>query len=122
MLKAKGIWSKFTTEQILKVLVDYPDFGHPVANDIWRKSWFWNCDLRKETELQWQLTNIQKWELVYAGQEKFAYFKHVYIMMLILWVSAAHSSAPAEIVETSFSNCFEGGKHTQTRVDKIACS
>ena len=27
--------------------VDYPDFGHPVATDVARKSRFWNRNLRK---------------------------------------------------------------------------
>lgn len=103
--------------------VDYPDFAHPVANDV------------SEGKVDFGIVicgsgngiamTVNKHAKVRAGlcwTKEIAYLTRLHNDANIVSIPARFTSIPqaVEIVETFLNTAFEGGRH-QNRVDKIAC-
>ena len=103
--------------------VDYPDFGHPVANAV------------SEGKVDFGIVicgsgngiamTVNKHPQVRAGlcwTKEIAYLTRLHNDANIVSIPARFTSIPQaiEIVETFLNTAFEGGRH-QKRVNKIAC-
>ncbi len=103
--------------------VDYPDFGHPVANAV------------SEGKVDFGIVicgsgngiamTVNKHPKVRAGlcwTKEIAYLTRLHNDANIVSIPARFTSIPqaVEIVETFLNTAFEGGRH-QNRVDKISC-
>ena len=103
--------------------VDYPDFGHPVANDV------------SEGKVDFGIVicgsgngiamTVNKHPKVRAGLcwiKEIAYLTRLHNNANVLSIPARYTSIQqaVEIVETFLTTEFEGGRH-QTRVNKISC-
>ena len=103
--------------------VDYPDFGHPVANAV------------SEGKVDFGIVicgsgngiamTVNKHPKVRAGlcwTKEIAYLTRLHNDANIVSIPARFTSSPqaVEIVETFLNTACEGGRH-QNRVDKISC-
>ena len=103
--------------------VDYPDFGHPVANDVSVGIADYGiviCGSGNGIAM-----TVNKHPKVRAGlcwTKEIAYLTRLHNNANILSIPARYTSIPQaiEIVETFLTTEFEGGRH-QNRVDKISC-
>ncbi|MBC7438567.1 MAG: ribose 5-phosphate isomerase B [Flavobacterium sp.] len=103
--------------------VDYPDFGHPVANDVSVGIADYGiviCGSGNGIAM-----TVNKHPKVRAGlcwTKEIAYLTRLHNNANILSIPARFTSIAQaiEIVETFLTTDFEGGRH-QTRVDKISC-
>ena len=122
MLEAKGIQvTNYGTDTFDSV--DYPDFGHSVANDVASRTVDFgivicgsgngiNMSVNKHTEVRGALCWIKEIAIL-ARQHNDAN---------IISIPARYTSInqAVELVEAFLTTEFEGGRH-QNRVDKIAC-
>lgn len=122
MLEAKGHQvTNYGTDTVDSV--DYPDFAHPVANDVAAKKVDYgivicgsgngiNMSVNKHAEVRAALCWIKE-IAVLARQHNDAN---------IISIPARYTSInqAVEMVEAFLATDFEGGRH-QNRVDKIAC-
>lgn len=103
--------------------VDYPDFGHPVANDVETgKADFGIVICGSGNGIA---MTVNKHAGVRAGlcwTKEIAYLTRLHNNANILSIPARYTSIQQaiEIVDTFLTTEFEGGRH-QTRVDKISC-
>ena len=103
--------------------VDYPDFGHPVANDVSEGIADYGiviCGSGNGIAM-----TVNKHPKVRAGlcwTKEIAYLTRLHNNANILSIPARYTSIQQaiEIVETFLTTEFEGGRH-QNRVDKISC-
>ncbi len=103
--------------------VDYPDFGHPVANDVSEGKADYGiviCGSGNGIAM-----TVNKHPKVRAGlcwTKEIAYLTRLHNNANVLSIPARYTSIQqaVEIVETFLNTEFEGGRH-QTRVDKISC-
>ncbi len=103
--------------------VDYPDFGHPVANDVSEGKADYGiviCGSGNGIAM-----TVNKHPKVRAGlcwTKEIAYLTRLHNNANVLSIPARFTSIQQaiEIVETFLTTEFEGGRH-QTRVDKISC-
>lgn len=103
--------------------VDYPDFGHPVANDVEQgKADFGIVICGSGNGIA---MTVNKHAGVRAGlcwTKEIAYLTRLHNDANVLSIPARFTSIQqaVEIVETFLTTDFEGGRH-QNRVNKIAC-
>ena len=103
--------------------VDYPDFGHPVANDVEQgKADFGIVICGSGNGIA---MTVNKHAGVRAGlcwTKEIAYLTRLHNDANIVSIPARYTSIQqaVEIVDTFLETAFEGGRH-QTRVDKISC-
>jgi ribose 5-phosphate isomerase B len=103
--------------------VDYPDFGHPVANDVSEgKADFGIVICGSGNGIA---MTVNKHPNVRAGLcwiKEIAYLTRLHNNANVLSIPARYTSIQqaVEIVEIFLTTEFEGGRH-QTRVDKISC-
>lgn len=103
--------------------VDYPDFGHPVANDVENgKADFGIVICGSGNGIA---MTVNKHAGVRAGlcwTKEIAYLTRLHNDANIVSIPARYTSIQQaiEIVDTFLNTEFEGGRH-QTRVDKISC-
>lgn len=103
--------------------VDYPDFGHPVANDVEQgKADFGIVICGSGNGIA---MTVNKHAGVRAGlcwTKEIAYLTRLHNDANIVSIPARYTSIQqaVEIVETFLETAFEGGRH-QTRVNKISC-
>lgn len=103
--------------------VDYPDFGHPVANDVETKKADFGiviCGSGNGIAM-----TVNKHAGVRAGlcwTKEIAYLTRLHNDANIVSIPARYTSIEQaiEIVDTFLTTEFEGGRH-QNRVDKISC-
>lgn len=104
--------------------VDYPDFGHPVANDVEQGKADYGiviCGSGNGIAM-----TVNKHAGVRAGlcwTKEIAYLTRLHNDANVLSIPARFTSIQqaVEIVATFLETEFEGGRH-QNRVNKIACS
>lgn len=103
--------------------VDYPDFGHPVANDVeGGKADFGIVICGSGNGIA---MTVNKHAGVRAGlcwTKEIAYLTRLHNDANIVSIPARYTSIQQaiEIVDTFLNTEFEGGRH-QNRVDKISC-
>ena len=103
--------------------VDYPDFGHPVANDVEQgKADFGIVICGSGNGIA---MTVNKHAGVRAGlcwTKEIAYLTRLHNDANVLSIPARYTSIQqtVEIVATFLTTDFEGGRH-QNRVNKIAC-
>jgi len=103
--------------------VDYPDFAHPVANDVSEGNADFGiviCGSGNGIAM-----TVNKHPKVRAGLcwiKEIAYLTRLHNDANVLSIPARYTSIQQaiEIVETFLTTEFEGGRH-QTRVNKISC-
>ncbi|WP_348800169.1 ribose 5-phosphate isomerase B [Flavobacterium adhaerens] len=103
--------------------VDYPDFGHPVANDVETKKADFGiviCGSGNGIAM-----TVNKHAGVRAGlcwTKEIAYLTRLHNDANIVSIPARYTSIEQaiEIVDIFLTTEFEGGRH-QNRVDKISC-
>jgi ribose 5-phosphate isomerase B len=103
--------------------VDYPDFAHPVANDVAEGKVDYGiviCGSGNGIAM-----TVNKHQKVRAGlcwTKEIAYLARLHNDANIVSIPARFTSIPQaiEIVDTFLNTAFEGGRH-QSRVDKISC-
>lgn len=103
--------------------VDYPDFGHPVANDVSEgKADFGIVICGSGNGIAMAVNKHQKVRAGLCWTKEIAYLTRLHNNANILSIPARYTSIKqaVEIVETFLTTEFEGGRH-QTRVDKISC-
>ena len=103
--------------------VDYPEFGHPLANDVEQgKADFGIVICGSGNGIA---MTVNKHAGVRAGlcwTKEIAYLTRLHNDANIVSIPARYTSIQqaVEIVDTFLETAFEGGRH-QTRVDKISC-
>ena len=105
------------------VSVDYPDFAHPVANDISEeKADFGIVICGSGNGIAMTVNKHQKVRAGLCWTKEIAYLTRLHNNANILSIPARFTSIQQaiEIVETFLNTKFEGGRH-QIRVDKISC-
>lgn len=103
--------------------VDYPDFGHPVANDVSEgKADFGIVICGSGNGIAMTVNKHPKVRAGLCWTKEIAYLTRLHNNANILSIPARFTSIAQaiEIVETFLSTDFEGGRH-QNRVDKISC-
>lgn len=103
--------------------VDYPDFGHPVANDVSEgKADFGIVICGSGNGIAMTVNKHPKVRAGLCWIKEIAYLTRLHNNANVLSIPARYTSIQqaVEIVETFLTTEFEGGRH-QTRVDKISC-
>jgi ribose 5-phosphate isomerase B len=103
--------------------VDYPDFGHPVANDVSEgKADFGIVICGSGNGIAMTVNKHPKVRAGLCWTKEIAYLTRLHNNANVLSIPARYTSIQqaVEIVETFLTTKFEGGRH-QTRVDKISC-
>jgi ribose 5-phosphate isomerase B len=103
--------------------VDYPDFGHPVANDVSEgKADFGIVICGSGNGIAMTVNKHPKVRAGLCWTKEIAYLTRLHNNANVLSIPARYTSIQqaVEIVETFLTTEFEGGRH-QTRVDKISC-
>lgn len=103
--------------------VDYPDFGHPVANDVSDgKADFGIVICGSGNGIAMTVNKHPKVRAGLCWTKEIAYLTRLHNDANVLSIPARFTSIQqaVEIVETFLTTEFEGGRH-QTRVDKISC-
>jgi len=103
--------------------VDYPDFAHPVANDITEgKADFGIVICGSGNGIAMTVNKHQKVRAGLCWTKEIAYLTRLHNDANIVSIPARFTSIPQaiEIVDTFLNTAFEGGRH-QNRVDKISC-
>jgi ribose 5-phosphate isomerase B len=103
--------------------VDYPDFGHPVANDVSEgKADFGIVICGSGNGIAMTVNKHPKVRAGLCWIKEIAYLTRLHNNANVLSIPARYTSIQQaiEIVETFLTTEFEGGRH-QTRVDKISC-
>jgi ribose 5-phosphate isomerase B len=122
MLKAKGYEiTNYGTDK--EDSVDYPDFGHPVANDVSEgKVDFGIVICGSGNGISMTVNKHPKVRAALCWTKEIATLARQHNDANIISIPARFTSIPqaVEMVETFLSTAFEGGRH-QNRVDKISC-
>lgn len=122
MLKAKGHEiTNYGTDTIDSV--DYPDFGHAVANDVSEgKADFGIVICGSGNGIAMTVNKHSKVRAALCWMKEIAVLARQHNDANIISIPARYTSInqAIEMVEAFISTSFEGGRH-QTRVDKIAC-
>ena len=103
--------------------VDYPDFGHPVANDVSEgKADFGIVICGSGNGIAITVNKHPKVRAGLCWTKEIAYLTRLHNNANVLSIPARFTSIAQaiEIVETFITTEFEGGRH-QNRVDKISC-
>ena len=103
--------------------VDYPDFGHPVANDVSEgKADFGIVICGSGNGIAMTVNKHQNVRAGLCWTKEIAYLTRLHNNANVLSIPARFTSIAQaiEIVETFITTEFEGGRH-QNRVDKISC-
>ena len=103
--------------------VDYPDFAHPVANDVSEgKADFGIVICGSGNGIAMTVNKHSKVRAGLCWMKEIAYLTRLHNDANVLSIPARYTSIQqaVEIVETFLTTEFEGGRH-QTRVDKISC-
>ncbi|HAH55845.1 MAG TPA: ribose 5-phosphate isomerase B [Flavobacterium sp.] len=103
--------------------VDYPDFAHPVANDVSEgKADFGIVICGSGNGIAMTVNKHQRVRAGLCWTKEIAYLTRLHNDANVLSIPARFTSIQqaVEIVETFLTTDFEGGRH-QTRVDKICC-
>ena len=103
--------------------VDYPDFGHPVANDVSEgKADFGIVICGSGNGIAMTVNKHPKVRAGLCWTKEIAYLTRLHNNANVLSIPARFTSIAQaiEIVEIFLTTEFEGGRH-QTRVDKISC-
>ena len=103
--------------------VDYPDFAHPVANDVSEgKADFGIVICGSGNGIAMTVNKHQDIRAALCWTKEIAELARQHNNANILSIPARYTSIQQaiEIVETFLTTEFEGGRH-QTRVDKISC-
>jgi ribose 5-phosphate isomerase B len=103
--------------------VDYPDFAHPVANDVSEgKADYGIVICGSGNGIAMTVNKHQKVRAGLCWIKEIAYLTRLHNNANVLSIPARYTSIQQaiEIVETFLTTEFEGGRH-QTRVDKISC-
>ncbi|TDD99640.1 ribose 5-phosphate isomerase B [Flavobacterium cellulosilyticum] len=103
--------------------VDYPDFAHPVANDITEgKADFGIVICGSGNGIAMTVNKHPKVRAGLCWIKEIAYLTRLHNDANIVSIPARYTSIPqaVEIVDTFLTTEFEGGRH-QTRVNKISC-
>ena len=104
--------------------VDYPDFVHPVANDVENgKADFGIIICGSGNGANMTANKHQKVRSALCWTKEIAELARLHNDANILSIPARFTSKPqaVEMVKVFLTTAFEGGRH-QARVDKIACS
>jgi ribose 5-phosphate isomerase B len=121
-LEAKGhVVTNYGTDS--EASVDYPDFAHPVANDVTEgKADFGIVICGSGNGITMTVNKHQKVRAGLCWTKEIAYLTRLHNDANILSIPARFTSIPQaiEIVDTFLNTQFEGGRH-QNRVDKISC-
>jgi ribose 5-phosphate isomerase B len=121
-LEAKGhVVTNYGTDS--EASVDYPDFAHPVANDVTEgKADFGIVICGSGNGIAMTVNKHQKVRAGLCWTKEIAYLTRLHNDANILSIPARFTSIPQaiEIVDTFLNTQFEGGRH-QNRVDKISC-
>lgn len=122
MLKAKGFEiTNYGTDATDSV--DYPDFGHPVANDVSEgKVDFGIVICGSGNGIAMTVNKHPKVRAALCWTKEITELARLHNDANIISIPARYTSIPqaVEMVETFLNTAFEGGRH-QNRVDKIAC-
>ena len=122
ILKAKGHEiTNYGTDTIDSV--DYPDFGHAVANDVSEgKADFGIVICGSGNGIAMTVNKHPKVRAALCWMKEIAVLARQHNDANIISIPARYTSInqAIEMVEAFISTSFEGGRH-QTRVDKIAC-
>lgn len=103
--------------------VDYPDFAHPVANDVSEgKADFGIVICGSGNGIAMTVNKHPKVRAGLCWTKEIAYLTRLHNNANVLSIPARFTSIQqaVEIVETFLTTEFEGGRH-QSRVDKISC-
>jgi len=103
--------------------VDYPDFAHPVANDVSEgKADFGIVICGSGNGIAMTVNKHPKVRAGLCWIKEIAYLTRLHNNANVVSIPARYTSIQQaiEIVETFLNTEFEGGRH-QTRVDKISC-
>jgi ribose 5-phosphate isomerase B len=122
MLKAKGYEiTNYGTDTVDSV--DYPDFGHPVANDVSEgKVDFGIVICGSGNGIAMTVNKHPKVRAALCWTKEIAALARQHNDANIISIPARFTSISqaVEIVELFLNTDFEGGRH-QNRVDKISC-
>ena len=122
MLKAKGYEiTNYGTDTVDSV--DYPDFGHPVANDVSDgKVDFGIVICGSGNGIAMTVNKHPKVRAALCWTKEIAALARQHNDANIISIPARFTSIPqaVEMVELFLNSDFEGGRH-QNRVDKISC-
>ena len=122
MLKAKGYEiTNYGTDTVDSV--DYPDFGHPVANDVSDgKVDFGIVICGSGNGIAMTVNKHPKVRAALCWTKEIAALARQHNDANIISIPARFTSIPqaVEMVEMFLNTDFEGGRH-QNRVDKISC-
>ena len=103
--------------------VDYPDFAHPVANDITEgKADFGIVICGSGNGIAMTVNKHAKVRAGLCWIKEIAYLTRLHNDANVVSIPARYTSIEqaVEIVDTFLNTAFEGGRH-QNRVDKISC-
>ncbi len=103
--------------------VDYPDFGHPVANDVTsKKADFGIVICGSGNGINMTVNKHAGIRAALCWTKEIAELARLHNDANIISIPARYTSIPqaVEMVKTFLATDFEGGRH-QTRVDKISC-
>lgn len=122
MIKAKGYEiTNYGTDTVDSV--DYPDFGHPVANDVSEgKVDFGIVICGSGNGIAMTVNKHPKVRAALCWTKEIAALARQHNDANIISIPARFTSIPqaVEMVEMFLNTDFEGGRH-QNRVDKISC-
>ena len=122
MLKAKGYeFTNYGTDTTDSV--DYPDFGHPVANDISEgKADFGIVICGSGNGIAMTANKHPKVRAALCWTKEIAALSRQHNDANVISIPARFTSIPqaVEMVETFLNTTFEGGRHAN-RVNKIPC-
>ena len=122
MIKAKGYEiTNYGTDTVDSV--DYPDFGHPVANDVSEgKVDFGIVICGSGNGIAMTVNKHPKVRAALCWTKEIAALARQHNDANIISIPARFTSIPqaVEMVELFLNTDFEGGRH-QNRVDKISC-
>ncbi|MES2545353.1 MAG: ribose 5-phosphate isomerase B [Bacteroidota bacterium] len=103
--------------------VDYPDFAHPVANDVEsKKADFGILICGSGNGISMSANKHQGIRAALCWTKEISALARQHNDANIISIPARYTSIPQaiEMVETFLNTNFEGGRH-QNRVDKISC-
>ncbi|KAB1157077.1 RpiB/LacA/LacB family sugar-phosphate isomerase [Flavobacterium luteum] len=122
MLKVKGYEiTNYGTDTVDSV--DYPDFGHPVANDVSEgKVDFGIVICGSGNGIAMTVNKHPKVRAALCWTKEIAELARLHNDANIISIPARFTSIPqaVEMVETFLNTAFEGGRHA-IRVNKISC-
>ncbi len=104
--------------------VDYPDFAHPVANDVEsKKADFGILICGSGNGISMSANKHKGIRAALCWTKEISALARQHNDANIISIPARYTSIPQaiEMVETFLNTNFEGGRH-QNRVDKISCS